>query len=99
MSRQPDLSVEIYVRLMELLRASGREKEAAEAARQGLARSRAGLRALLCGSSLRDRDAEQRSMRPGVIFKTPKTFARGRCAAWREALVALDVSDNANVAA
>jgi tetratricopeptide (TPR) repeat protein len=36
MSRQPDLSVEIYVRLMELLRATGREKEAAEAARQGL---------------------------------------------------------------
>jgi DNA-binding SARP family transcriptional activator len=36
MSRQPDLSVEIYVRLMELLRASGREQEAAEAARQGL---------------------------------------------------------------
>jgi tetratricopeptide (TPR) repeat protein len=36
MSRQPDLSVEIYVRLMELLRASGREKEAAEAAGQGL---------------------------------------------------------------
>lgn len=36
MSRQPDLSVEICVRLMELLRASGREKEAAEAARQGL---------------------------------------------------------------
>jgi hypothetical protein len=36
MSRQPDISVEIYVRLMELLRASGREKEAAEAAGQGL---------------------------------------------------------------
>jgi len=36
MSRQPDLSVEIYVRLMELLRSSGREKEAAQAARQGL---------------------------------------------------------------
>src|ERR1035441_7432973 len=33
MSRQPDLSVEIYVRLVELLRASGREAEAAEAAR------------------------------------------------------------------
>jgi len=37
MSRQPDLAVEIYVRLMELLRASGRATEAAEAARQGLA--------------------------------------------------------------
>jgi serine/threonine protein kinase/tetratricopeptide (TPR) repeat protein len=37
MSRQPDLAVEIYVRLMELLRASGRAKEAAEAAHQGLA--------------------------------------------------------------
>jgi hypothetical protein len=36
MSRQPDLSVEIWVRLMELLRGEGREKEAAEAARQGL---------------------------------------------------------------
>ena len=36
MSRQPDIGVEIYVRLMELLRASGREQEAAEAARQGL---------------------------------------------------------------
>ena len=36
MSRQPDLRVELCVRLMELLRASGREKEAAEAARQGL---------------------------------------------------------------
>jgi len=36
MSGQPDLSVEIYVRLMELLRATGREKEAAETARQGL---------------------------------------------------------------
>ena len=36
MSRQPDLSVEIYVRLVELLRASGREAEAAEAARLGL---------------------------------------------------------------
>lgn len=36
MSRQPDLSVEICVRLMELLRASGREREAAEVARQGL---------------------------------------------------------------
>jgi len=36
MSRQPDISVEIYVRLAELLRATGREKEAAEADRQGL---------------------------------------------------------------
>jgi hypothetical protein len=36
MGRQPDLSVEVYVRLMELLRATGREEEAAEAARQGL---------------------------------------------------------------
>ena len=36
MSRQPDISVEISVRLMELLRASGRESEAAQAARQGL---------------------------------------------------------------
>jgi hypothetical protein len=36
MSRQPDLRVELCVRLMELLRASGREKEAAEAARQGV---------------------------------------------------------------
>ena len=36
MTRQPDISVEIYVRLAELLRATGREKEAAEAARQGL---------------------------------------------------------------
>jgi hypothetical protein len=36
MSGQPDLSVEIYVRLMELLRATGRTKEAAETARQGL---------------------------------------------------------------
>src|ERR1017187_3386955 len=36
MSRQPDLSVEIYVRLVELLRASGREAEAAQAARLGL---------------------------------------------------------------
>jgi len=36
MSRQPDISVEIYVRLMELLHATGREKEAAQAARQGL---------------------------------------------------------------
>jgi len=36
MSRQPDLSVEICVRLMELLRASGREREAAEVARVGL---------------------------------------------------------------
>jgi hypothetical protein len=37
MSRQPDLAVEISVRLMELLRDSGRGKEAAEAAQQGLA--------------------------------------------------------------
>ena len=37
MSKQPDLAVEIYIRLMELLRASGRAKEAAEAAHQGLA--------------------------------------------------------------
>jgi serine/threonine protein kinase len=36
MSRQPDLSVEVYVRLVELLRASGRQEEAAEAARLGL---------------------------------------------------------------
>jgi hypothetical protein len=36
MSRQPDISVEIYVRLMELLHATGRENEAAQAARQGL---------------------------------------------------------------
>jgi len=36
MSRQPDICVEVFVRLMELLRASGGEKEAAEAARQGL---------------------------------------------------------------
>ncbi len=36
MNRQPDLSVEIYVRLVELLRASGREEEAAAHARQGL---------------------------------------------------------------
>ena len=36
MSRQPDIRVEIYVRLAELLRATGREKEAAEAGRQGL---------------------------------------------------------------
>jgi serine/threonine protein kinase len=36
MSRQPDIAVEICVRLMELRRASGREKDAAEAARQGL---------------------------------------------------------------
>ncbi|MGA3024935.1 MAG: serine/threonine-protein kinase [Bryobacteraceae bacterium] len=36
MSRQPDLSVEIYVRLMELLRATGRDKEAAVTARRGL---------------------------------------------------------------
>ena len=34
--RQPDLSVEIYVRLMELLSGAGRKDEAAEAARQGL---------------------------------------------------------------
>jgi len=37
MSRQPDLSVEICVRLMELLSAAGRKAEAAETARQGLA--------------------------------------------------------------
>jgi len=37
MSRQPDLAVEIYVRLMELLRSSDRPDEAAEAARRGLA--------------------------------------------------------------
>jgi hypothetical protein len=36
MSRQPDLSVEIYIRLVELLRATGRDKEAAESARLGL---------------------------------------------------------------
>ena len=36
MSRQPDISVEIYVRLMELLRAAGREQETAETARNGL---------------------------------------------------------------
>jgi serine/threonine protein kinase len=36
MSRQPDISVEVYVRLMELLHATGRENEAAQAARQGL---------------------------------------------------------------
>ena len=36
LSRQPDLSVEIYVRLVELLRATGRQAEAAEAARRGL---------------------------------------------------------------
>jgi hypothetical protein len=36
MNRQPDLSVEIYVRLMELLSGAGRKDEAAEAARQGL---------------------------------------------------------------
>jgi len=36
MNRQPDLSVEICVRLMELLESSGRPKEAAAAARQGL---------------------------------------------------------------
>jgi tetratricopeptide (TPR) repeat protein len=36
MSRQPDIGVEIYVRLMELLSATGRQKEAAETARQGL---------------------------------------------------------------
>jgi hypothetical protein len=36
MSRQPDIAVEICVRLMELRRASGREKDAAEAAHQGL---------------------------------------------------------------
>ena len=37
MSRQPDLAVEVSVRLMELLRDSGRGKEAAEVAQQGLA--------------------------------------------------------------
>ena len=36
MSRQPDISVEIYVRLVDLLRASGRREDAAEMARQGL---------------------------------------------------------------
>ncbi|MGA2039443.1 MAG: serine/threonine-protein kinase [Bryobacteraceae bacterium] len=36
MSRQPDIAVEICLRLMELWHASGREKEAAEAARRGL---------------------------------------------------------------
>jgi hypothetical protein len=36
MNRQPDLRVEACVRLMELLRASGREEEAKEAAHQGL---------------------------------------------------------------
>ena len=36
MNRQPDLRVEVCVRLMELLRASGREAEARQAARQGL---------------------------------------------------------------
>jgi hypothetical protein len=36
MSRQPDIAVEICVRLMELRHASGREKDAAEAARRGL---------------------------------------------------------------
>jgi tetratricopeptide (TPR) repeat protein len=36
LSRQPDLSVEIYVRLVELLRATGRRAEAADAARRGL---------------------------------------------------------------
>jgi hypothetical protein len=40
MSRQPDLSVELCVRLAELLRASGKEREAAEAARQGLLAAR-----------------------------------------------------------
>jgi tetratricopeptide (TPR) repeat protein len=37
MSAQPDLTVEACVRLMELLRAEGRTREAAEAAQQGLA--------------------------------------------------------------
>jgi serine/threonine protein kinase len=37
LSRQPDLSVEIYVRLVQLLRATGRHEEAADAARRGLA--------------------------------------------------------------
>jgi serine/threonine protein kinase len=36
MSRQPDLSVEVYLRLAELQHASGRSEEAAETARQGL---------------------------------------------------------------
>jgi tetratricopeptide (TPR) repeat protein len=36
MSRQPDLAVELHLRLMQLLRAAGRDKEAAETARQGL---------------------------------------------------------------
>jgi serine/threonine protein kinase len=36
MPRQPDLRVEVCVRLMELLRAAGRTHEAAEATRQGL---------------------------------------------------------------
>ena len=36
MSRQPDLSVEICLRLMELLRATGRDAEASEAAHHGL---------------------------------------------------------------
>ena len=36
MNRQPDLSVEIFVRLTELLRAEGRDAVAGEAARQGL---------------------------------------------------------------
>ena len=35
-SRQPDLSVETYVRLMELLQASGRTNEVMEAAREGV---------------------------------------------------------------
>ncbi len=37
MNRQPDLSVEIYVRLLELLHAAGRHSEAAQTARAGLA--------------------------------------------------------------
>jgi serine/threonine protein kinase len=40
MNRQPDLSVEIHLRLMEMLRRSGRMDEAEEAARQGLTAAR-----------------------------------------------------------
>ena len=36
MRQQPDLSVEIYLRLAELLHASGRSEETAETVRQGL---------------------------------------------------------------
>lgn len=49
MSRQPDIAVEIDVRLMELLQASGREKEAAEAAREGLAAAAEGYGAYFAG--------------------------------------------------